>query len=199
LKLKPIIVSAIITSSFVCGSCTFVYNENQSEEYNYPNVTMEDLTYVRMEDGKLSAKLEAESADRYEKKHSMELSNYTFEQYNENEEVDSYGKGGAAVVELSTNNVLMTNDVEINVGTEGMVLKGEDLTWKDSAKTLTSNEDSKVNIKDKDGSEVTGNGFAANIRPREWSFKSDVDGSYLFEEDEAHEQEIEAENTNFNE
>jgi len=151
---------------------------------------MEDLTYVRMENGKLSAKLEAETGDRYEKKHTMELNNYSFEQYNENEEVDSNGKGGNAVFELSTNNIQMTNKVEINVDSEGMVLKGEDLSWDDSAKTLAGNENSTVNIKDKEGSEVSGNGFTANIRPREWSFESDVEGTYLFEEDEAQEQEI---------
>jgi len=181
-EVLPVLLPVLV---FFYSSCTFVYSPPEAEEYDFPNITMEDLTYIRMKDGELSAKLEAETGDRYESKHLMKLKNYKFVQYNDNGEADSDGHGGSAVIEISSNNIQMTDSVEINVESEDYVLKSEDLDWKDAPKTLESNGNSKVNIRRGNGTEVNGTGFFAEIRSRNWSFKSDVEGVYVNEEDEA--------------
>jgi hypothetical protein len=115
----------------------------------------------------------------------MELKNYSFEQYNAtNEEIDAAGNGGAAAVEMDTNNIHMSEGIEIVVDTEDITLGTERLDWEDGNKVLKGGDREPVNVEQSNGTEFSGIGFAADVRSRSWGFSSTVDGNYVHEEDE---------------
>jgi LPS export ABC transporter protein LptC len=171
--------------SFCAVSCTFDYGVTEAAESPYPDITMEDLDYVRVRRGGPIARLQAEIAERYEKRHRMELKNYSFEQYNtSNDEVDAVGSGGFASIELDTSNIHMSGGIEIIVDSEDITLDTERLDWQDSKKYLRGGENDSVNIEQSDGTMFTGTGFSADVRARSWFVSSNAEGVYVHEDDE---------------
>jgi LPS export ABC transporter protein LptC len=176
----------LIFSAIFYSSCTFVYGDDQSEEYIYPELTMENLDYIRMRNGEMVARLKADIGNRYESKHVMELSNYQFEQYDTNtDEIDAEGDGGAASIDIISNNVQMKEGVKIQVDSEDFSLRASDLDWQDKQKVLSGSENSPVTINRSNGTEINGTGFHSDLRSRTWVFNSDVNGTYVTDEEDA--------------
>jgi LPS export ABC transporter protein LptC len=164
-------------------SCSFNYNDAAPEEYNFPDITMEELEYVRVRDGELIARLEAKLGERYEDKHLMSLTEYKFEQYNAGDgKIDAIGNGGNAEVEIVSGNISMKKGVKIQVDSEDFYLETMELDWQDKPKTLTGNENSPVNITINDGSNIQGSNFFADVRSRTWVIGSDVHGTYVYDD-----------------
>jgi LPS export ABC transporter protein LptC len=167
------------------AACSFDYGVSENGENDYPDITMEDLDYSRVRGGRIIARLQAETAERYEKRRLMELKNYRFEQYNTtNAEVDALGSGGFASVELDTSNVHMSSGVEIIVDTEDMILETEHLDWDDAKKTLNGGEALPVKVEQSNGTKFTGTGFSADVRSRNWFINSDASGVYIHDDEE---------------
>lgn len=163
-------------------SCTFDYGTTVVESDNFPEITMENIEYVRVRDGQLQARLKAETAERFEGRHLMTLKNYTFEEYDTTtSEVEATGKGGAASVEVSSNNVHMSEGVSISVDTEDFGMEAVNLDWDDKAHVLRGAPGAPVQVSRGDGTEVNGTDFHADVRGRNWVFGSDVHGSYQTE------------------
>lgn len=173
---------------FVCicvAACTFDYGQVEAAESSYPEITMEDMDYARVRKGSLIARLQAEFAERYEKRRRMELKNYSFEQYNTtNEEIDAAGSGGSATVELDTSNIHMFDGVEITVDTEDLALETVRLDWEDGKKSLKGGENDKVRVEQANGTNFDGVGFSADVRSRRWAFSSNASGVYVHEDEE---------------
>jgi hypothetical protein len=149
---------------------------------------MEDLEYARVRKGTLIARLQAELAERYEKRHRMELKNYSFEQYNTtNEEIDATGSGGSASIELNTSNINMFDGVEISVDTEDLALATERLDWDDGGKMLKGGETDTVKVEQSNGTNFDGIGFSADVRSRSWAFSSRASGTYVHDDEEEEE------------
>jgi hypothetical protein len=146
---------------------------------------MEDLDYVRVRNGSPLARLQAELAERYEKRRRMELKNYSFEQYNTtNDEVDAIGSGGFASIELDTSNIQMSDGVEIIVDTEDITLETARLDWDDGKKFLQGGDNDQIDVEQSDGTRFTGYGFSADVRARSWLVSQDASGIYIHNEDE---------------
>ncbi|MDR2842739.1 MAG: LPS export ABC transporter periplasmic protein LptC [Spirochaetaceae bacterium] len=193
-------VTRILTLAAGAGvlSCTFDYGETEQQEVEYPDLTMEQLEYVRVREGTPIAKLEADIGDRYEKRHTMELKNFSFQQYDIRDgSVDAVGSGGKALVETDTGNVRMSERIHIQVDSEDMSIKTEGFDWKDKSKTLTGMANQPVTVEQSNGTNFSGNGFSADLRSKTWIFASDVGGIYFYE-DEENENENASENTGEN-
>jgi LPS export ABC transporter protein LptC len=156
-----------------------------TEDQKLPDITMELLEYVRVRDGELTAQLNAEYAERYEETHLMALKNYKFEQYNTiNNEIDAEGNGGAASIELVSNNIKMNEGISIKVDSEDFSLETMQLEWQDKSRTLLGGERDPVQISRGDGTKINGTDFYADARTRTWVFGANVSGVYVYEEDE---------------
>jgi hypothetical protein len=172
-------------------SCSFDYTTMQSEDEALPDITMETLEWVRVRDGNPVARLQAETGDRYEKIHIMELKNYSFEQYDViSGNVDSAGEGGAVKIELESGNLKMSDDISINVESEEIKLDAEDLEWRDKEHVLSSGQYSQVHITGEKGTDFSGAGFSADVRSRTWLFSAGASGDYYFDEEEGEEREV---------
>jgi LPS export ABC transporter protein LptC len=184
-------ISTILFCTVIfCSSCSFDYSEEVVKDSTLPDLVFEDLTYTRMRDGEIVARLEAETGNRYEDRHLMELSNYKFEQYdNVSHEIDATGEGGEAAVDMVSNNVKMTQGVNIRVDSEDFSLRTSDLQWKDGEKILSGDENSEINITRPDGTDINGVGFHSDIRSRNWVFNSNVSGVYFYKDEEEDEDE----------
>ncbi|MDR2028978.1 MAG: LPS export ABC transporter periplasmic protein LptC [Treponema sp.] len=176
------------------GACSFDYGPTEEEEGSQPDIVMNDVEYVRVRDGDPVVRFRAELAERYETRQTMELKNFSFEQFNtRGDEVNAEGRAGAALVELDSGNIHMDQGISISVESEDVTINTASLDWQDKERTLSGAENGLVDIERSDGTNFSGRGFFADARERRWSFSAGVEGSYFHEDDEEEEADEEAE------
>ncbi|GHV83881.1 hypothetical protein AGMMS50212_12210 [Spirochaetia bacterium] len=170
---------------FIFAGCTFDYGEAEAEESQFSDITMEKLEYVRVRNRNPIAKLEAELGERYEKRHLMELKNYSFAQYDTARgEIDAVGSGGKASVQMDSGDVKMSEGIHIGVEAEDIVIDTRTFEWRDKEKTLTGGLNEPVDIERSDGTQFTGKGFSSDVRSRTWVFSDEVGGIYVNEDED---------------
>ena len=179
-------VGLILLFPLFVTACSFDYDV-VSQNTNDPNVVMEEVEYIRIVNGNPEIRLRAEKVRQYEAKHLMELDAFSFEQYNaapEGQEtipdVNARGQASRAKMETDTGNFFMGGGVTIEVASEDISIKTEELSWQDKERFLTA--PGTVNITRSNGTTLRGTGFSADIRKRSWEFDSAVEGSVVEEE-----------------
>jgi LPS export ABC transporter protein LptC len=165
-------------------SCSFDYGPGSAEDTELPDVVMNNVEYVRVKDGNPLVRFEAEGAERYERRHTMELKNFSFEQFNTAaDDVNAMGRAGNASVELESGNIHMKNGVRIEVESEDIAIETATLNWKDKERQLSAGAGEPVEIHRLDGTSFTGWGFSADARRRTWTFTDGVQGAYIDKDD----------------
>jgi len=177
---------------FLLLSCSFDYGNQESGDSFHPDIVMNDVEYVRVRSSDLYARFLAERVERYEERRIMELRNFSFEQFGNNgEEINAVGRAGNATIEMDTLDVFMENGVRIEVESEDIAIETSWFQWRDRIKTLTGGETEKVSIFQGNGAFITGIGFRADTRQRTWEFSGFVEGTFIHEEEEEEEFDIE--------
>jgi LPS export ABC transporter protein LptC len=184
---------SLFTLFLVFSGCTFDYGNAPVEDSGMPDITMNDVEYVRVRNAEPVVRFQAQRAERYEKRQLMELQDFSFEQFGSNgEEVNAAGRAGAASVELESGNIRLGGGVSITVDSEDITLETEMLQWQDKERALSGEEDGEVNILRKNGTSFTGRGFSANTRSRTWEFSGGVEGTYIHDDEEEESPEADA-------
>ena len=171
-------------------SCTFDYGEDGDAEKNRPDIVMENIEYVRVRKGDPLVRFQAEYAERWEDRQTMELKYFSFEQMeDQGGTINAEGRAGAAVVQIGSGDISLYNGVRINVESEDIIILTSGLEWKDKEKILSGDEHDEVEIERRDGTKFTGMGFTADARHRTWSFSGEVKGHYVESEKDDEEKE----------
>jgi LPS export ABC transporter protein LptC len=173
----------------ICA-CTFDYDLPADDKaLSEPDVVMKDVEYVRMVNAQPLVRLKADEVRRYEKKHAMELDNFSFEQFNaapsageQAPEVNVLGSGRFASVQTDTGNLVL-NNVYVDVKSEEISLNTESLAWNDKERLLTA--PGEVTITRPNGTKLSGRSLSADIRRRSWQFEADILGNIVEDNDPA--------------
>ncbi|MDR2632258.1 MAG: LPS export ABC transporter periplasmic protein LptC [Treponema sp.] len=167
------------------GACSFDYGPSASDQGDQPDILMKDVEYVRVRNGKPQVRFTAESAERYEKRQTMELTNFSFEQFeHQGVDINAIGQAGTASVELDSGNIRLKDGVRLEVESEDITLETEHLHWQDKERLLSGGEGEQVDMQRADGTNFSGWGFSADIRNRTWGFSSGISGTYVWEDEE---------------
>ena len=127
----------------------------------------------------------AEYAERWEDLQIMDISDFSFEQFeNHGETVNAEGAAGTAKIRLDSGDVSLGGGVRINIESEDITIITGELEWRDREKTLAAGSEDEVEIERSDGTIFTGRGFSADARSRTWAFSGEVRGTYVEKEDE---------------
>ena len=184
--LIPIIV--LLGCTFI--GCSFDYG-GINEDDNRPDIIMEDIEYVRVRGGDPIVRFQAEYAERWEELQIMEINELSFEQFENRTEAylgmdlptDAYGGAGRARIELVSGDVFLGSGVIINIESEDIIIRTEELEWLDRERLLRGNPEDMVEVERSDGTFFSGRGFSAEARSRRWEFTGEVAGSYVEEDD----------------
>lgn len=177
--------SILVLFSLLIIACSFSYDTYPQNEDN-PNLIMENTEYVRIRNGNPEIRVHAEEIRHFEAKHTMELENFSFEQYNaapEGQEaipgINAYGKAVMASIETDTGNFFMKGGVSFTVVSEDFLMDTAEISWQDDKRLL--NAPGTVNLKRSNGTIIQGTGLSVDVRSRSWEFESMVKG--IIEED----------------
>jgi LPS export ABC transporter protein LptC len=170
---------------FVFGRCTFDYGDATSENDDRADIVMENVEYVRVRDGDPVVRFRAQQAERYENRQTMELQNFSFEQfYDHGNGVNATGSAGSALVELDSGNIQLGRSIIISVESEDVTIETNNLSWEDDKRILAGSGENTVDIQRSDGTVFSGRGFSADARNRTWTFDDTVEGLYVDTEDD---------------
>jgi LPS export ABC transporter protein LptC len=168
-------------------SCSFNYGEKVPEETTQPDIVMNELEYVRVEDGEPIVRFYAENAQRFDKTETMKLSNYSFEQFKRggegSDDISAKGTGTLAQIELESGNIVMNDGVSIESEEEDIMFDTASLSWNNKEYTLKGADDAAVNVKRGDGTVFVGRSFHAELRNRNWGFETGAEGLYVDKEE----------------
>jgi LPS export ABC transporter protein LptC len=179
------IFSLFTAGILILSGCSFDYGAVGDSGDEKPDIIMEQIEYVRVRGGDPLVRFYAEHAERWEERQTMELRDFTFEQLESSgEEVNAEGRAGTATVQLDTGNVSMRDGVRINIESEDIIIKTQELEWIDAEKNLFSGDYEIVEIERSDGTRFTGRGFHADARRWTWSFSGGVEGTFVEEDDD---------------
>jgi LPS export ABC transporter protein LptC len=175
---------------FVFGRCTFDYGDATAENADQADIVMGNVEYVRMRDGDPVVRFRALQAERYENRQTMELQNFSFEQfYGHSSEINATGSAGSGLVELDSGNIQLEQSIIIAVDSEDITIETDKLSWEDEKRILAGSDDHTVDIQRSDGTVFSGRGFSVDSRNKTWSFTGSVEGSYVDTEIEDEEEE----------
>ena len=172
----------MLAAVLVFSACSFDYG-NAETKNEKPDIVMRDVQYVRVRGGDPLVRFEAEYAERYEEKKLMILETFSFEQFENQNEINAAGKAGEASVELDSGNIKLTGGVHISVESEDVIIETSALNWHDREKQLSGNSGDAVEIFRSDGTGFTGRGFSASVRDRTWVFSGGANGVYVDADD----------------
>jgi LPS export ABC transporter protein LptC len=172
---------------FLLFSCSFDYGATSESEKDQPDIVMENVEYVRVRSAELQARFQAELAERYEERRLMQLKKFSFEQFGGDEEVNAFGRAGSASIEIDSLNMRLDDGVRIDVESEDMAIETQWLEWKDKEKLLNGGEEEEVHVYQESGTAFSGIGFKADARQRTWEFSGSVSGTYIYDDDEEEE------------
>jgi LPS export ABC transporter protein LptC len=164
-------------------ACSFNYGESVGQFDDRPDLVMENVEYVRVRSGELQVKFTAEEAKRFESRQMMELSNYSFEQYDvQTEKLNAQGSGGVAEIEMDTGNVHLKEGIVLTVESEELTIETTSLDWQDEGRILTG--EGSVHIQKGEEAWFEGKGFSADVRRETWEFSEGIKGVYVHSDDE---------------
>ena len=182
---KLCITTLFCLTVLVFWGCTFDYGDAASENDDQADIVMGNVEYVRMRDGDPVVRFRAQQAERYENRQTMELQNFSFEQfYGHGSEVNAMGSAGSGLVELDSGNIQLEQSIIIAVDSEDITIETDKLTWEDEKRILAGSDEHTVDIQRSDGTVFSGRGFSADSRRRTWTFTGGVEGSYIDTETE---------------
>jgi LPS export ABC transporter protein LptC len=181
--------SFFLTLFIFLAGCTFDYGEIPETDDSQPDIVMTDVEYVRIRDGDPQVRFKAESVERYESKQTMELRNFSFEQFEgRGDEVNASGTAGSAHIDLESGNIILENGISIAVDSEDITIATNNLSWYDDEHRLTDEGGGVVEITRGDGTTFYGKGFTANTRARTFEFTDGIEGTFVDEDDEEEEE-----------
>lgn len=167
------------------AACSFDYGDRSGvSDRDTPDIVMENVEYVRVRSWEIQARFLAELAERFEDRQIMELRNFSFEQFENQGEMNAFGRAGSASVELDSLDIRMDDGVRLEVESEEIAIETIRLEWRDGPRILLGGSEEEVRISRDDGTAFSGVGFRADARLRTWEFTGAVVGTYVHEDDE---------------
>jgi LPS export ABC transporter protein LptC len=182
---KQYLIPLLLTLTCAFFACSFDYGNTEGQGGALPDIVMNDVEYVRVRNGDPIVRFRADTAERYEQKQLMELQEFEFEQFqNHGEEVNVQGSVGTAKVEIDTGNIQMENGIRIDVKSDDISIRTDNLHWADKPRIISAKKEDEVRIERSDGTSFSGTGFSANAREQSFVFDGGIQGVYFEEDDE---------------
>ncbi len=174
-----------IIFAVVISACTLDYSDANlvdtlSEEI--PNTIIYKYETVEVQNGSPALQIEADKAEVYNGKEQTHLTNVAFSNFID-EEINNQGRSDFAILNMKSGDAEMTGSIRITSKTDNSSLSAESLSWIDDEKKLSSKPQETVIVIDKEGSQIHGSGFSADIKRKTILFENEIEGEFISDEE----------------
>ena len=176
--MKPGKTAAALLVLLLLIACRFDYGEDRPGELieDPPDFILHRMMYdVRLSDGSRIS-FSGDTAEFRDQEQEARLKQTVFSQYSREGELLTRGTADEGIIDLNTEDALLTGNVEIEAIQEGMNFTAPRLSWEREAQRLTSAPEDIVTLTDSDGTMIKGRGFTGDLYRRTFLFATDVEG-----------------------
>ena len=137
-----------------------------------PDIQLSNATYTIGRDTENPITIQASSISLYLKTNKALLEDITFEQKDQQGQMDLTGSAKKATVDTENYDVQLQGSIKISKKLEKFTIEAENLTWTDDRQLLQSDEKSPVYVSFNDGDAISGMGFSGNLKEGIYEFSS---------------------------
>lgn len=187
------LVRLLVFSLFAAG-CSLDYSsvlvtDDMSEEI--PDSILLEFSHTSVKNGLPMFRLYSGQAYIYNQKEETQLSEVVFQEFDSKGDLITEGKADRALFFTDTENAEFWGDLYFYSLAEEASFSTTYLYWNSEEKKLIGKEENQIVITRDTGTEIRGTGFEAEARSRTVHFSGAVIGSYVQEEDEENDENIE--------
>lgn len=171
----------------ICAGCTFDYEEGRIAEdldETVPETVLREFTQVRMYKGRPQYRVYGSRAETYGKKKETVAENVLFQEFGSEGEIVTEGSAERITYFTETENAELEGNLDFYSADEEAGIEGDYLYYNDEENTLSGKPEERIIMEKKDGSSLSGRGFAVNISEKEIRFSSGVEGIWVEEDEE---------------
>ena len=177
---------ALAAAAALAAGCSFDYGQSSVKDQiseEIPNSILLNFEHTVVQDGKPSFRLNAERAEFYDGKKETRLKNVSFAEYDpKTGAAISTGRSTQAIFYDDSEDAELSGDIVVYSKRSEAGLSGGYLYWDNAKKTLEGRRDRLITITRDDGTEIRGEGFAADARRRSMSFSGRAAGTIVSED-----------------
>jgi len=170
------------------GACSLEYDDSELAESipeDVPDSTFRDYVFTSARNGEPVYRIYAETARLYHSKHEAELEEVLFREFGPDGEIVTEGTAETAKVNTVTDDVQLRGNLRFASSIYEAEIRADQLFWDGEEELLKSPEDEAVTILRENGTRIRGKGLRAHTSSRTVEFTASVEGSYVYEEDDA--------------
>jgi LPS export ABC transporter protein LptC len=181
--IKAFVLALAGTLGACTVSCSLDYGDmdGQYDAADTPNTILYQFKHTIVKNGSPQFTLVADRAENYEARKLTKLFDVGFIEYDKSGKPVTTGTATDATLYTDTDDVELNGIIECYSSRDGLGIEAKYLYWNNSKKRLTSRSELLVSVTKDDGSALTGSGFEADGRSKEYWFSGSVEGSYNYQ------------------
>ena len=180
-SLARIFLAAIFFAIF--ASCSVDYGMGAESEDFVPELMLDDARFSRIDQGQATAQVSSERLEKFKGSGKVFAQNIQFETKDSNGETTATGKAGLMCADTDAELYEFFDGIEIRSETHNVNISGESLKWNGKTEQLVGERGKEITI-EKDGVSLSGQDFSASAVSEQFSFGTEVHGTYIDKEAE---------------
>lgn len=170
-------LAAALAASVLAAACSFDYGQALAEDLadRTPNAVFTGFTHTVVQDNTPLLRIEAESAEIFDRKSLVRLSGVSFTELRDGR-VLARGSAEGATLRTDTEDAEFFGSVNLRSEEEGVSIRTGYLSWNASDRVLSASDTETTEIERDDGSFLRGSGFRVDARRKGISFSGPVEG-----------------------
>ncbi|MDY4611999.1 MAG: LPS export ABC transporter periplasmic protein LptC [Sphaerochaetaceae bacterium] len=161
-------------------ACSFAQPEGAvaGRPADYPDSSLRNATYVLGQPGQQPLRIKSQSIEIYQKAKVAYLEKISFEQENPDGTVSIRGTADRAQINMDSQDADISGNVFVEKVDDGMTIRCEALSWKDSLQLLETKDDGMVTVSYGNGNSMAGRGFTGRLDEALYEF-STIEKGYI--------------------
>ncbi|MFW6364312.1 MAG: LPS export ABC transporter periplasmic protein LptC [Spirochaeta sp.] len=164
----------------ILAGCSLEYDITEdAERSGKPEMELHNLQHAVIRSGRTQLRVHAKLSQTFQSDRRQELYDVYFWEYDIDGEVAAEGRADRAEVELETEDIVFSGNIQLYSHKEEAGVYAEYLEWNSEARQLHGRDNERVEIARDDGSVIHGTGFLADMQRKSLQYQSDVKGSFV--------------------
>lgn len=185
---------------FLFTSCSLDYSTHTEDESNAPEFIFEQVTMMKIEEGKKDSTLTAQKMEQYRNADAVYGKNVAFKVFNTQGKISIEGKCGLLSADNDNELYILSDEVIVTSYEQNLQIASKSLRWNNQTEQLTNsrneiititnglqNNDSNYAEPEKETNTsltLTGKGLSASGVSRTYSLLEQIEGSIITEDSE---------------
>lgn len=167
----------LVCAALFLGGCSVEYSTVYENEDFIPELMLDEAAFSRTEQGRTTTLVTSERLEEFKNSGKILAQEIQFETKNNSGDTTATGSAGLMSADTQKEIYEFYNGIKIESKTHNVKITGQSLKWNGKTEQLIGERSKEITI-EKDGASLSGQGFSASAVSEQFSFASEVHGTY---------------------